>query len=226
MEALSVLMYHVLKPVQGNFNEGNVALFGDAAGRQCARNALFLVCWLVVRKVSIWKSYDLGNILIEGDKMILSQDCNKIQQASLKRQPSYTGTQIKDRKLQKYLHEKNKKHSFGNKMVLFKKLVYEGRYYICVVCKRCIYRRSVILYSEEKVPLLDENSLNLVVFYDGYFYICKTCSREIKKGHTPCEPVCDRLEIYEFPQDPKNIRRLEKVLIAIRILFKKLQCFE
>lgn len=25
MEALSVLMYHVLKPVQGNFNEGNVA---------------------------------------------------------------------------------------------------------------------------------------------------------------------------------------------------------
>ena len=84
----------------------------------------------------------------------------------------------------------------------------------------------MILYSEEKVPLLDENSLNLVVSYDGYFYICKTCSREIKKGHTPCEPVRDRLEIYELPEDLKNIRRLEKVLIALRILFKKLQCFE
>ena len=62
-------MYHVLKSVQGNFNQGNVAIFGGTAGKQCSCNALFSVCWSVVRKVSIWKSYDLDNILIEGDKI-------------------------------------------------------------------------------------------------------------------------------------------------------------
>ena len=62
-------MYYMVKSVQGNFNQGNVALFGDTAGKQCACNALFSVCWSVVRKVSIWKSYDLDNILIEDDKI-------------------------------------------------------------------------------------------------------------------------------------------------------------
>ena len=99
--------------------------------------------------------------------------------------------------------EKYEKHSFGNKVVLFKKLVHKGPYYICKVCNRCLYRRLVILYSEEKVPLSDENSLNFVESYDGYFYICKTCSRKIKKNHTPCQAVCNKLEIYEFPEDLK-----------------------
>ena len=120
------------------------------------------------------------------------------------------------------MHEKNEKHIFSNRVVIFKKLVQEGPYFICVVCNRCLYRRSVILYSDEKVPLLDENSLNFVESYDGHFYICKTCSRKIKKGHTPCQAVCNKLEIYEFLDDLKNIRRLEKVLIAKQILFKKL----
>ena len=88
-------------------------------------------------------------------------------------------------------------------MNLFKKLVHKGPYYICKVCNRCLYRRLVILYSEEKVPLSDENSLNFVESYDGYFYICKTCSRKIKKNHTPCQAVCNKLEIYEFPEDLK-----------------------
>ena len=62
-------MYHMLKSVQGNFDQGNVARFGDTAGKQCACNALFSACWSVVRKVSIWKAYDLDNIFIEGDKI-------------------------------------------------------------------------------------------------------------------------------------------------------------
>ena len=60
----------MLKPVQGKFNQGNVAVFGDTAGKQCACNALYSVCLSVVRDVSIWNLYDLDNILIEGDKNI------------------------------------------------------------------------------------------------------------------------------------------------------------
>ena len=36
---------------------------------QQACNVLFSVCWSVIRKVSIWKSYDLDNILTEGGKI-------------------------------------------------------------------------------------------------------------------------------------------------------------
>ena len=69
MEALSVPMYHLLKSVQGNSNQGNVALFGESAGKKCACNALFSVCWSVVGKVSIWRTYDFDSILIESDKI-------------------------------------------------------------------------------------------------------------------------------------------------------------
>ena len=139
----------------------------------------------------------------------------KIQQASLERQLSGTETQIKERKRQKYLHQKKRKG------FLFKKLVQEGPYYICVVYNRCLYRRSVILYSEEKFPLVDEHYLNFIESYDGHFYIYKLCSRKILKGHTPCQAVCNKLEIFEFPEDLKNIRRLGNVLIAKRVFFIK-----
>ena len=33
--------YEILRTVQGSFNQGNIALFGETAGRQCACNALF-----------------------------------------------------------------------------------------------------------------------------------------------------------------------------------------
>ena len=68
MEAFSAKMYHVSKSAQDDFNQGNVALFVHTAGKKCACNALFSLCWSVVGKVSIWKSYDLDNTLIKGEK--------------------------------------------------------------------------------------------------------------------------------------------------------------
>lgn len=32
-------------------------------------NALFSVCWAVIKKVSTWQNFDLDKILIEGDKI-------------------------------------------------------------------------------------------------------------------------------------------------------------
>ena len=45
---LNSVPYEIIKSVQGSFNQGNVALFGETAGRQCAFNIIFLVCWSVV----------------------------------------------------------------------------------------------------------------------------------------------------------------------------------
>ena len=61
--------FEIVRPVQGSFNQGNVSLLGETAGRQCACNALFSVCWSVVREISFWKTIDLDFILVEGDKL-------------------------------------------------------------------------------------------------------------------------------------------------------------
>ena len=76
MEAFSAKMYHVLKSAEGDFNQGNVALFVDTAGKKCACNALLSLCWSIVEKVSIWKSFDLDNTLIKGNKIykLLNKD--------------------------------------------------------------------------------------------------------------------------------------------------------
>ena len=50
------------------------------------------------------------------------KDCDRMQQASLKRQLSGTGTQIKERKRQKYLHEKNKSIILATKWLFLKHL--------------------------------------------------------------------------------------------------------
>ena len=64
--------FEIVRTVQGSFNQDNVALFGEIAGRQCACNALFSFCWSVVREISFWKTIDLDFILVEGDKLYKS----------------------------------------------------------------------------------------------------------------------------------------------------------
>ena len=55
---------NLLKSVQGSFSQGNVGMFGEIAGRQCAYNALLSICWSLVRKISCWTTQELGHILI------------------------------------------------------------------------------------------------------------------------------------------------------------------
>ena len=43
-----------LNPGPYQINQGNVTLFGETASRQCACNALFSICWSVVRDISSW----------------------------------------------------------------------------------------------------------------------------------------------------------------------------
>ena len=57
----------IQKVVLGTFHQGHVK-FSDTAGIQCSCNALYAICFSIVKKVSIWKSYDLDYILEKGDK--------------------------------------------------------------------------------------------------------------------------------------------------------------
>ena len=64
--------FEIVRTVQGSFSQGNVALFRETTGRQCACNALFSICWSVVREICFWNTIDLDFILVEGDKLYKS----------------------------------------------------------------------------------------------------------------------------------------------------------
>ena len=106
----------------------------------------------------------------------------------------------------------------------FKITVNNGPYYICVVCNRCLYRRSVVLFVQEKYEMPQENYFFVarVESFDKREYICITCDQKLKKGGIPCQAVCNKLQFYDFPPFLPKLRRLEKIIISKRILFKKI----
>ena len=53
----------------GTFHQGNPK-YGTTAGIQCTSNAFIAICFSVVKRVSIWKSFDLDYILDQGDKLM------------------------------------------------------------------------------------------------------------------------------------------------------------
>ena len=57
--------------------------------------------------------------------------------------------------------------------------------------------------------------------YDGKVYVCMTCHKSIMKKRTPCQAVSNKLDVEVAPKLLQNLRKLEKVLISKRILFKK-----
>ena len=63
--------------------------------------------------------------------------------------------------------------------------------------------------------------VQLVGFYDHGVYICKTCHSKVKKNKVPCQAVSNKLSVKWLPREFRNPRRLETLLVARRILFKK-----
>ena len=58
----------ITKLLFGSFNKGD-SRFGQTSGLQCACNSLISVCWSSIKRVSVWKSWDLDHILNAGDLM-------------------------------------------------------------------------------------------------------------------------------------------------------------
>ena len=57
---------------QGNYHQGDLK-FDVSAGKQCYCMALTSIGWSTVRKLTLWKEYDLDFILENGDKLFRSQ---------------------------------------------------------------------------------------------------------------------------------------------------------
>ena len=100
--------------------------------------------------------------------------------------------------------------------------VYEGPYYICVICNRCMYKKSVKIFNcskyEEACLIMSQNTLS----FNGNMYMCTTCHGKLKKNNTPCQAVVNKLHLHDIPPQLKCLNKLETVLISKRILFKKI----
>ena len=63
-------MYKIQKTVSASFHQAHMK-FGNSAGTQCSCNALFAICFSIIKKVSIWKSWLLrsqrGGVLLKGE---------------------------------------------------------------------------------------------------------------------------------------------------------------
>ena len=91
---------YVLKSVQGNFNQGNITLFGETAGShivhvyiaimhyfQCAGHLLEKLPYYGSRMTF---SLALDNILIEGDKLYKSLNCLNVDELPRRQIKLYT----------------------------------------------------------------------------------------------------------------------------------------
>ena len=63
--------------------------------------------------------------------------------------------------------------------------------------------------------------VHLVSSYDGRLYICRTCHNKVKKNNGPCQIVSNTLAVELLPNEFRDLRRLERVLVGKRILFNK-----
>ena len=106
---------------------------------------------------------------------------------------------------------------------IFKKAIQEGPYYICVICNRCLYRKTVKHFNATKYDQ-QFNFLytSLVKSFDSKLYVCITCDQSLMKKKVPCQAVWNKMNVDEMPNEIQELNRLEKVLVSKRILFKKL----
>ena len=123
---------------------------------------------------------------------------------------------------ERMLREDNFTSSENLKQVtLFKKLIREGPYFICMIYSRCLYKRYIVRFDFSSYSSLVKKLLHLVSSYDGRLYICRTCHNKVEKSNVHCQAVSNKLAVELLPYEFRDLGRLERDLVAKRILLKK-----
>ncbi|KXJ13769.1 ATP-dependent DNA helicase PIF1 [Exaiptasia diaphana] len=116
---------------------------------------------------------------------------------------------------------KDKQHDIAHYISNFKNKITQGPYYICTVCNRLLYKKTVIKFKEHKYNI-QNNILTKKKSFDDKHYICKTCHSKLLKKQIPCQAAQNNLHVDEIPPDLAVLGKLEQILIAQRILFEKI----
>ena len=114
----------------------------------------------------------------------------------------------------------NQTHTLDHYISIFKQKIREGPYYICSVCNRILYRKSVLILVKSKYN--SQQFFTDTKSFDGKEYICKTCHPKVSKGNLPCQAVYNNLYVDKIPEELSTLEKLEQILIAQRIVFQKI----
>ena len=107
------------------------------------------------------------------------------------------------------------------KVKLFKKKKGKRPYFICRICHRCFYSRSVRLISVANYKDFKIHFVTKATYDDGKVYVSMTCHKSIMKKSTLCQAVSNKLDLEVAPKLLQNLGKLEELLIPKKILFKK-----
>jgi len=102
----------------------------------------------------------------------------------------------------------------------FQNKIREGPYYICSVCNRILYRKTVTQLKKDKYSI--QQLFTEKKSFDNQEYICKTCNSNMSKGQIPCQAVGNKLMVDKVPSELGCLEKLEQILIAQRIVFQKI----
>lgn len=113
-------------------------------------------------------------------------------------------------------------HSLDYYIQQFNRDIREGPYYICVVCNRLLYRKTVLEFKKDKYNS-SSCLFTSVTSFNGNMYICNTCHVTIKKKNkTPCQAVYNNLAVDDVPPELASLEKLEQILVSQRIVFQKI----
>ena len=159
----------------------------------------------------------------EEDKRRLREYYLHNKESIRKRQKDYYNNNKKGIRGNSKNNRKKQKISLNNPQGRVEKFLHfakRGPTFNRVVSSRCLYARSVMEFQLKKYNL-DLQGMIHKVTKNGTTYICNLCCSYLKKSHIPAQAVCNNLQIFEALAEIKSLNRLERILIARRVLFKK-----
>jgi hypothetical protein len=148
---------------------------------------------------------------ISYNKMSASEKeaCLERNRTNMKRKYDTINSPQKEKKQEAYQKTKSTEHNLDYFICKFRNKIKEGPYYICSVCNRLLYKKSV--------RLLDRNSCSssvpMSVFtnitsFDKKEYICSTCHSKVVKGKIPCQAVYNNMSVDEIPVELAFLEKL------------------
>ena len=101
----------------------------------------------------------------------------------------------------------------------FKRKIREGPYFICTVCNRILYKKSVITCINEKYPCQTYFNIHSHLMENSVY---ATRHSKVIKGKLPCQAVVNNMYVDEIPTKLSSLEKLEQIRIAQRIVFEKI----
>ena len=149
--------------------------------------------------------------------------CLQGKRSSVKHKYNAIDSPQKAKKHETYNKIKSTKYDLDYYIYNFYNKVKEGPCYICSVCNRLLYKKSVKLLDKRSCrSSLPKSVFTNVTSFDSKEYICSTCHSKVKKGQIPCQAVCNKMYVDQIPVELALLEKLEQILIAQRIVFEKI----